>query len=394
MDDFPAGPACSEPGRPRLSVVIPVHNGGLGFERCLRRLRDSDRTDFELVVVDDASTDDSPRIAERFGARLIRQPRKTGPAHARNAGAVAATGELIFFLDADVAVHRDTIRRALDRFDKDPTLDALFGSYDAQPDAPGIVSRFRNLLHHWVHQRGDFVADARPVKTFWTGCGVIRRELFLELGGFDPKLYARPAIEDIELGYRIHRSGRRVVLARDVQATHLKRWTLISMIRTDVFQRGVPWMLLLWRMKIDESDLNVSHGQRLCVVATAAALASAPFVAVVPALGFVPAAALATIMLVNHAFYRFLIKQKGVVFAFASVPVHFVYYCCCGASVAIALGVRAAESGRERRIEAAGTRVDSAEVALSGRSQRRGESIAQSLGTFAETGGRDDDSRD
>ncbi|HEU5115161.1 MAG TPA: glycosyltransferase, partial [Isosphaeraceae bacterium] len=57
MEDFPAGPACPEPRRPPLSVVIPVRNGGRDFERCLRGLRASTWTDFELLVIDDGSTD-------------------------------------------------------------------------------------------------------------------------------------------------------------------------------------------------------------------------------------------------------------------------------------------------------------------------------------------------
>ena len=75
--------------------------------------------------------------------------------------------------------------------------------------------------------------------------------MFLEYGGFDPRLYPRPAIEDIELGYRLTRAGHRIVLARDVLATHMKRWTLPEMIRTDIFRRGVPWMLLIKRYRHD-----------------------------------------------------------------------------------------------------------------------------------------------
>ncbi len=263
MDDVPAGPASPGPRRPPLSVVIPVHNGGHDFERCLRRLRDSDPTTaIELIVVDDGSTDDSAALAASFGATVVRNESPLGPAAARNLGALAATAPLVFFLDADVAVHPDTLFRAVVRFEADPGLAALFGSYDDAPTAPGVVSQYRNLLHHYVHQQGEFVDDARPAKTFWTGCGAIRRQVFLDLGGFDPRLYRRPAIEDIEFGYRLARAGFRTILARDVQATHLKRWTLRTVIKTDVFQRGVPWMLLMKRSGIVETDLNVSAASR------------------------------------------------------------------------------------------------------------------------------------
>src|SRR5262249_57876175 len=69
----------------------------------------------------------------------------------------------------------------------------------------------------------------------------------------------------IELGYRLTRAGHRILLARDVQATHLKRWTLASMVKTDVFRRGVPWMVLMKRIGVTETDLNVRPEQKVCV---------------------------------------------------------------------------------------------------------------------------------
>lgn len=346
MDDVPAGPASPGPRRPPLSVVIPVHNGGLDFERCLQRLRDSDQTDFELIVVDDGSTDGSAALAESYGAIVVRHETPKGPAAARNTGARAAAAPVVFFLDADVAVHRRTLSLALSRFDADPGLSALFGSYDDAPTDPGLVSQFRNLLHHYVHQQGEFVDDARPARTFWTGCGAIRRDDFLDLGGFDPHLYRRPAIEDIEFGYRLTRAGCQVVLVRNIQATHLKRWTLRSMVKTDVFQRGVPWMLLIKRSGVVETDLNVKHDQKFCV-ASAGVLTLALFAAAWrPELLGLVAACLALIVGLNRRFYQFLARRKGWAFAFASVWLHYVYYCCCGVSVVIALALWRLSIGR------------------------------------------------
>jgi hypothetical protein len=212
----------------------------------------------------------------------------------------------------------------------------LFGSYDAKPAAPGLVSRFRNLLHHYVHQSGLFVDEIRPVQTFWTGCGLIRREVFLESGGFDPERYRRPAIEDIELGYRITRAGHRIVLARNVQATHLKRWSLFEMIRTDIFRRGVPWMLLMKRSRIVETDLNVSKSQRACVAATGLGILGMLGSPWMPSLLALLPLSLAVIVGLNRDFYRFLSHRRGPVFAIASTSLHLIYYCCCGASVLIA----------------------------------------------------------
>ncbi len=346
MDDVPPGPTALEPRRPALSVVVPVYNGGRDFERCLRGLQESRGVDFELIVVDDGSTDDSATLAENAGASVLRNERPLGPASARNAGAEAANADLVFFLDADVAVHDVTLARATARFEADPGLTALFGSYDDEPPAPGLVSRFRNLLHHYTHQQGAFVDDTRPAHTFWTGCGAIRRQAFLDVGGFDPRLYVRPAIEDIEFGYRLTGAGHRVVLARDVLGTHLKRWTLGSVVKTDIFQRGVPWMLLLKRRGVVETDLNVRPGQKVCVAATCLAVCAGLLAPFWPwLLGLVLAACVAVLAL-NRSFYRFLARKGGPAFASACLPLHLIYYLCCGASVVIATVLWHAGTGR------------------------------------------------
>ncbi|MFO0006365.1 MAG: glycosyltransferase family 2 protein, partial [bacterium] len=97
----------------------------------------------------------------------------------------------------------DQFRRV---FQEDPTLDAVFGSYDDAPAAPGVVSRFRNLLHHHTHH-----SHGGLTSTFWAGCGAMRRDRFLALGGFDT-VYGQPSIEDVELGLRLWRQGGRILL--------------------------------------------------------------------------------------------------------------------------------------------------------------------------------------
>ncbi len=377
MDVFPAGPASPAPRRPRLSVVIPVYNGGSGFERCLQGVRLTSGIDYEVVVVDDGSTDNSAQIAERYGARVLRNHTPRGPAAARNDGAEAALAPLVFFLDADVVIHADTIAQGLRRFDADPGLSALFGSYDDQPDAPGLVSRYRNLLHHYVHQQGDFVDEARPAHTFWTGCGMIRREVFLSIGGFDPALYRRPAIEDIELGYRLTRAGHRVVLARDVQATHLKRWTLYSVLKTDIFQRGLPWMLLMLRSQTVETDLNVSQSQRTCVAATGLGWASIPLAWKYPAAGLIPVLGLIVQAVLNRDFYRFLAKRRGWGFALGSFPLHYLYFCCCGISVSLALLIKSLPRVRPVRALDSSVRTEPAETST-GRPRKKRSTPARS----------------
>ena len=188
----------------RLSVIVPVHNGGEDLQRCLQGLAVSTRPPDEIIVVDDGSTDDSAAHAAALAARVVATtagPR--GPAYARNRGAEAATGDVLVFVDADVVVHADTLARIEAVLLGEPEVAALFGSYDDDPPARSAASLYKNLLHHHVHQHGE-----REAGTFWAGCGAVRRAVFLAAGGFDES-YSRPSIEDIELGVRLaHRHLR------------------------------------------------------------------------------------------------------------------------------------------------------------------------------------------
>ena len=121
-----------------------------------------------------------------------------------------------------MCVRSDTIARIRRRFEMDPRLDALIGSYDDEPASAGFASQYKNLLHHFVHQHGR-----EEAATFWTGCGAIRREVFAAAGGFDES-YTRPCIEDIELGHRLRQRGRRIVLDPALQVKHLKHLSVIN----------------------------------------------------------------------------------------------------------------------------------------------------------------------
>ena len=163
MDDVPAGPASPGPRRPSLSVVIPVHNGGRDFERCLRRLRDS--------ILDRFRAD---RGRRRLDRRLGRTGRALGRGRGRDttgrwARPPRGTGAPAAAAPLDLLPRRRRRRPPRDPrpaawrgSTPTPASTALFGSYDDAPAAPGLVSQFRNLLHHYVHQQGEFVDDARP----------------------------------------------------------------------------------------------------------------------------------------------------------------------------------------------------------------------------------------
>jgi glycosyltransferase involved in cell wall biosynthesis len=276
-------------------------------------------------VVDDGSEDDSRAVARESGARLLHTRGLQGPAVARNLGAKQARGEYLFFLDADCSVRGETLARAAAALRADPTLDALFGSYDDEPAAPGRVAQYKNLQHHWVHQQGEVEAS-----TFWAGCGAVRRLTFLELGGFDEGRYRRPAIEDIELGYRLRDAGRRIRLAKDVQVKHHKAWSLAAVVRSDLLDRGMPWSELLAGRRRAARELNLGRSGRWSVVAVGLLALSLLLVLIEPRWGLLTAVSVALLLWLNREFYGFLASKRGWRFLLAAIPLHWLYFLDCG----------------------------------------------------------------
>lgn len=371
------GQPSSHPSASRVSVVIPVRNGREDLRACLAAVRASSTAPHEVIVVDDGSTEEIASIVAEAGADLLRLAENHGPAFARNRGAEAARGEILFFTDADVRVHPDAIGIATRTLDADRGLCAVLGSYDETPADPHFIAQYKNLFHHWVHQHSKPEAS-----TFWTGCGAIRRSTFLGVGGFNEG-YRRPSIEDIELGFRLHARGESIRLEKSMLATHAKRWKLWDLVRTDVLLRGMPWIALMLRDRHDPKDLNLSTASKLATVfaglfalSLPLLLAAGQLLATLPALvllaatgsisklagrrstlasgialglpicatalvaiaiggwkGLVPVALLLALVSSHLDLYAFFGRKRGMPFAVAVLPMHLLFQLCCAASV-------------------------------------------------------------
>jgi GT2 family glycosyltransferase len=287
----------------RLSAIVPATNRPPTVARCVEAVRAADDPPEEVIVVEDAP--------------------EPGPAGARNEGVRRASGDVLVFVDADVVPHVDAFTRIRARFTGDPGLAGVIGSYDDSTATPGVVAAFRNLLHHHVHQQG-----AGEVPTFWAGLGALRREAFEAAGGFDPRRYPRPSIEDVELGARLWAAGARVVLDPAVQGTHLKAWTLREMVRTDFGARGVPWVDLLLAGGSSTTMLNLGWRHRASALASVAGVAALALRRPIAA-----GTALAALVGLNASFYALLVRRRGALEATAGVALHALHHLTAVASV-------------------------------------------------------------
>ena len=315
-----------------VAIIVPVGGAAPAWRRCARSLARLDPAPGEIVVVLDGPNDEVASTAAEIGARIVVLDERRGPARARNHGARQASGEILFFIDADIEVPPGLAGQVAELFTAHRDMAAVIGSYDADPGHPGFVSQYRNLLHHFVHQHGREQAS-----TFWAGCGAVRRRIFDELGGFDER-YGNPSIEDIELGARLRQSGHAIRLVKDLQVKHLKRWRLFDMLATDLLRRAVPWTRLMLRQGKMVNDLNVKTRDRISVLLAFVPLLALPVAWLWPVLLAGAAASMILMLVLNAGLFRFFHRRRGAVFTLGAAPLYWLYLLTCGLGFGLGLG--------------------------------------------------------
>jgi GT2 family glycosyltransferase len=313
-------------------VIVPFHGNLTHLTRCLGAVRaalDCTNLKGELIVVADGASDDCSTLMSQGNATFLRIPGPSGPAVARNRGAAAACGSLLVFIDADVAIQPDGLRRLVAVFTAEPKVAAVFGAYDEEPADPAFVSQARNLAHSFVHQR-----SLRSASTFWAGFGAIRTVAFASVGGFDER-FTRPSVEDIDIGYRLRAAGYQIVLDHAIRGKHLKHWPFWSALQTDLFDRGIPWTQLLYRYAAMRDDLNVSRSYRACVLVSYLALVFAIGAFWRPALAWPALTCLLMILWLDWPYYAFFARRRGLLFTMRWFPLHVLHHLSNGVSFAI-----------------------------------------------------------
>lgn len=288
-----------------IGVVIPAHNAEGTLPACLDALIEAGFARDFIYVIDDNSSDGTAQAAIAREVHIVTNRQNHGAAAARNIGAHMLSTDIVLFVDADVEVAPDVRQRFLDHFTVQGH-DAVFGSYDDAPHRPETVSRLRNLLHHTTHHM-----SSGPIATFWTGLGAVRRDVFEAAGGFNSD---QRMLEDIEFGLRLSSKGYAIFLDPEIQGKHWKYWDLKSMIKTDIWDRAIPWTKLLMsplgRGSVDA--LNVSPSGKLSVLASFTCALSVPLAIIAPwSALLICAAGLFTLCLFNLEFLSCILRVDG-----------------------------------------------------------------------------------
>lgn len=191
--------------KPSVSIIIPAHNEALLLTKCLTALvNQKESPPFEIIVVDNNSSDNTSQIARSFAARVVRE-KKQGPAAARNRGIREARSQLLIFVDADCIVAPRHVARINEWFGADPKRLAAAGAYDFY-DAPFIIRWFAKKTRLYMRYY-RILKSLFDVQILLSGNFAIRKDTMLKVGGFDETFQDIYHSEDTDLAIRLHKAG-------------------------------------------------------------------------------------------------------------------------------------------------------------------------------------------
>jgi len=309
----------------RISIVIPTLPHSKTIELCIAALFDMAHNPEEIIlVVDGSESEISFSILDKV--KICCTGYKQGPAAARNLGSKQAIGDYIWFIDSDVLVKTQTLGLIEEYLEKESTVTAIIGSYDTSPYETNFLSQYKNLSHHYIHQKAN-----EKSQTFWTGCGIVKREAFNDVGGFNSQLFLKPSVEDIELGYRLSAEGYTIMICKEIQVKHLKKWTLKNLIKTDLFQRAIPWTKLLLQKNNWENNLNIRRLDRISVFVTFLMLGFLIFSLLIsPNAVYYTLFIIVFFVFLHWDYYKFFYNLKGIIFTIQVIPNHVFSYIIAG----------------------------------------------------------------
>jgi glycosyltransferase involved in cell wall biosynthesis len=295
-----------------VSVIVPCYNAEKTLRACLESAFAQSYRPLEVLVVDDGSTDSSPAIAGEFPCKLIEQPDNGGVSSARNAGVAASRGEILFFLDSDVALAPDAIGNAVRLLGQDPACGCVYGVYAKEPLIDdGCVEIYRTLqLHHALTRAVGLTKSAI------FALAAVPRRVFDDVGPFDENLRSA---EDDDYSERL--LPRYLIRLTDrVVGWHDDADRLLPLLAEQYRRAQLLRFAVRNRLRRGSLKINRMPG----VLCAALAVLTLPPAITWPPLRALPVLFLTLFAAADPALSRLVLREKGFGFLVFFTGVHFL----------------------------------------------------------------------
>ncbi len=296
----------------KFSIIIPMYNAQGTIKACLDVIFSSENKDFEVIVVDDKSTDESALIAKTYPCRLITLEENKGAAFSRNIGKDNAQGQILVFIDADVVIKKDTLKLIDKSFKEDKYIVAVTGLLSRECPYKDFFSQYKNLYMHYI-----FKKCPRFVDFLYGSIIAIERDHFL------PFNETFKITDDTELGQRYKKMNKKILLNPELEVIHLKRYNFKNIIQNDF---SVPfWWVKSFMLHKGYKDLfkkkRFSHARmnQIISIAVSYLLIASLFFWYRVEVRRVSFILLFIFLFLNWEFFAFLYKEKGLFFLIKSI---------------------------------------------------------------------------
>lgn len=309
--------------RPLVSVVIPNYNYRNSIGLCIDAAMQQTYQPLEVIVVDDHSSDDSVEIARRRDVTVLRTPRNSGVAVARNTGAAAARGEILFFVDSDVALRPDAVEKAVEELLAHPEYGAVCGIYEDRPLIRDSVVEECRVLQAYCWRMDSL----GTVSFLFSSLTAIPRRVFQQVGPFNPRLRQT---EEVEYGERMSEHYQ-IRVTPHVLGRHDDDHQLRPLLHK-LFRRARLRVPLFARRRRFAKGFETAS-RSMAAVAALGAVATIPLALAGPWWLLVPAALVGLSVAGDPSMYRYVLRRRGPRFLPVFVAVAFA------TNVAISAGI-------------------------------------------------------
>jgi len=291
---------------PRLSIIIPCHNAQSTLSICLNALFKFKNENDEVILIDDASTDETAQIALRFNLKLIKNETKKGPSYSRNLGMTAANADLCLFIDSDIEITEFDIEKSFSFMQKNPNSMAFTALLSKSHPFKNFFSQYKNHYLHYTFMQvkgnahflyGSFCGLRKNIGVTWPND--------IRYG------------EDTWLGNHISQKGMIISLIKEIQVIHHKHYNFIKICKNDftipyAFARTFAYNL---NKKIFIKDFSHTNPAQLTAITLTALLMFSFFLNVDYLFHL-----LSVWLIANIKFFIYLFRNNGILFAFKSIP--------------------------------------------------------------------------
>ena len=235
----------------RCSLIIPVYNAEKTIASCVESALNQSmpRADYEVIIVDDGSTDNTSRIIREYPVRIIEQQNQ-GPATARNVGAIEAGGDILIFTDSDCEPDHYFVEKIIAPIEQSNKIVGVQGSYKTKQTQ--FMSRFGQVE---IETRYRKMAQHKYTDFIGTYAAAYKKDIFHEYGSFDTG-FPLASGEDTEFSYKLHKTGHKMVFERQAFVFHQHPSDLRRYLKVK-FYRGY-WRIRLYK-KHPQKTINDSY---------------------------------------------------------------------------------------------------------------------------------------